>query len=383
MPAPLAISRQRVPALDGLRGLAILLVVVFHFVSQEGVQPPGSITDRLQRLVIMGWSGVDLFFVLSGFLIGGILMEVRRSPSYFKTFYARRFFRIVPIYYLWILLYAALIAVAGRFITQLSNSGIPPPLDLGTFSYFLFLQNVVPVTLFGLAGAWFGHLWSLAVEEQFYLVAPMAVRLMPTRGLKWILLAVILGLPLLRVFLLRVANVAPSSVGSMVVTRGDSLAMGFLAAALTHGDSPVFSVMPHVAKLRAALVALAVGVAALWFYSPQALTFGMQSLGYTWMALFYATILLLGIGQSEGWIARALRVAWLRELGIVSYCVYIIHIVVNVALHALLLHRSPRISTAKGASVTVLAAFITYGLAKLSWLLFEAPLQRRGHTFKY
>ena len=66
-----------------------------------------------------------------------------------------------------------------------------------------------------------------------------------------------------------------------------------------------------------------------------------------------------------------------------SYCVYIIHIVVNVVLHALLLHKGPRISTGKGAIVTVIAGFVTYGIAKISWLLFEGPLQRRGHAFKY
>src|SRR5260370_30559316 len=115
---------RRIPELDGLRGLAILLVLVFHYISQEGVLPSGSFGDRLQRLVIMGWTGVDLFFVLSGFLIGGILMDVRGSPSYFKTFYIRRFFRIVPIYYLWIILYAALIGIASGAITRLSNSGI-------------------------------------------------------------------------------------------------------------------------------------------------------------------------------------------------------------------------------------------------------------------
>ena len=109
----------------------------------------------------------------------------------------------------------------------------------------------------------------------------------------------------------------------------------------------------------------------------------MQSFGYTWMVLFYVVILLLAVGQSDGLIARIFRIRWLRELGVVSYCVYIIHLVVNVVLHAVLLHKSPRISTAKGAVVTVFAGFVTYAVAKASWIVFEAPLQRRGHAFKY
>src|SRR5260370_18807609 len=92
---------RRIPELDGLRGLAILLVLVFHYISQEGVLPSGSFGDRLQSLVIMGWTGVDLFFVLSGFLIGGILMDVWGSPSSFNTFHIPPFFRSFPTSLLW------------------------------------------------------------------------------------------------------------------------------------------------------------------------------------------------------------------------------------------------------------------------------------------
>ena len=310
-------------------------------------------------------------------------MDVRNSRSYFKTFYCRRFFRIVPIYYLWILTYIAVVGLAGGLLTRLSNSGLRPPLDLGIASHFLFLQNLVPVTLFGIAGAWFGHLWSLAVEEQFYLVAPVVVRFTAERALKWILAAVIVCVPLLRIFLLYVVHMPASTVTTLVFSRADALAIGMLAAALTRGEAPLFAVERNIGKLYALLAVLTLGVAALWVYAPQSGTIGMQSVGYTWMAAFYAVILLLAVGNQQGWIARAFRMRWLRELGVVSYCVYIIHIVVNVVLQAVVLHKAPRISTPKGAVLTVLAAFLTYALAKVSWMLFEAPLQRRGHAFKY
>jgi peptidoglycan/LPS O-acetylase OafA/YrhL len=273
---PTSISKQRVPELDGLRGLAILLVLVFHFIGQEGVLPHGSLGDCLQRLVVMGWTGVDLFFVLSGFLIGGILMDVRRSPSFFSTFYARRFFRIVPVYYLWIFLYIALVAAAGASVTRLSNSGIRPPLDFRIFSHFLFLQNLVPISLFGLAGAWFGHLWSLAVEEQFYLLAPLAVRFSGGKVLKWLLFATIAFVPLLRIAALRVWHIPPLYAHVLVICRADALAIGMLAATLTRGDHPVFSGSASRSKLRVLLGILALGVFGLWVVSPQANTFGMQ-----------------------------------------------------------------------------------------------------------
>ena len=85
-------SKSRIPELDGIRGLAILSVLCFHYISMEGVTPAGSITDRLQRLVILGGTGVDLFFVLSGFLIGGILLDVKESPRYFSTLLCAPFF---------------------------------------------------------------------------------------------------------------------------------------------------------------------------------------------------------------------------------------------------------------------------------------------------
>lgn len=378
-------TKKRVPELDGLRGLAILLVLVFHYVSQQGMATPGSAPALLQRFVIMGWSGVDLFFVLSGFLIGGILMDARESPTYFKPFYVRRFFRIIPIYYLWIFLYLGLIGVAGAEVTRLSNSGIRPPINFGVYGHFLFLQNIVDSSFSGIAGAWFGHLWSLAVEEQFYLVAPLVVRFVNAHLLKRILVGVILGAPLFRLFLLWVLHVPSSYLTVLMPSRADALAVGMLGAALYREEGKS---LPRIIKERPRLiyyvfVVLMLGASFLWTFSPQGSTLGMQSLGYTWLAFFYITLLLLAVGQPQSWVACLTRVSWLRELGVVSYCVYIIHIAVNVALHALLLRKAPSISTGRGAIVTVLAALTTYGIAKLSWILLEGPLQRYGHTFKY
>ena len=106
------IPQGRIPELDGLRGMAILLVLVGHYFAVPGTGAASLLNGYWFRL---GWTGVDLFFVLSGFLIGGILLDVRDSPNYFKTFYARRFFRIIPLYYAWILLYIVLSVFARNF----------------------------------------------------------------------------------------------------------------------------------------------------------------------------------------------------------------------------------------------------------------------------
>src|ERR1700688_845220 len=141
----------RIPELDGLRGVAISLVVVFHsfyYSPPPGHHPTGLIRSTfvfLERFFAIGWTGVDLFFVLSGFLIGGILLDVRASPNYFKTFYLRRFFRIIPIYYLWIALYLVVSTVLGNFLSGARTAAV----------LFLFLQNFGMRYTSELANAWF------------------------------------------------------------------------------------------------------------------------------------------------------------------------------------------------------------------------------------
>jgi peptidoglycan/LPS O-acetylase OafA/YrhL len=378
-PAP----KQRLIELDGLRGFALLMILAYHSIYQEGAFPSGSFFDGLQRAVALAWTALDLFFVLSGFLIGGILMDARQSRSYFKTFYARRFYRIVPVYFAWVLLYILLIGFAAAEVTSLSNSGLRPPLTFGFLSFFLFLQNSIALNLYGLAGAWFGHLWSLAVEEQFYLAAPLVVRLTSMRWLRWVLVAVAVSAPAIRIYLRFFAHMAPIVITTRTVCRMDALAIGMLAATLVRSQSGALWLERHVHALRGILVVLAMGVVLLWLFASGSMTAGMQTLGFTWMALFYASVLLLAVQYHQGWLAAFLRNSLLRELGTVSYCVYLIHLVCNVGLHAVILHRSPRISTLSGASVTLLAVVMTYGIAKLSWIYFEGPLQRRGHAFKY
>jgi peptidoglycan/LPS O-acetylase OafA/YrhL len=113
-------SPGRVPELDGLRGVAISLVIVFHYVASAEHRGLNPWLHRALTGFAFGWSGVDLFFILSGFLIGGILLDARSSPTYFRAFYMRRVFRILPLYYAWTLLFAVFVALAlwlapGRF----------------------------------------------------------------------------------------------------------------------------------------------------------------------------------------------------------------------------------------------------------------------------
>ena len=154
---------RRIPELDGLRGVAILLVLFCHYVSSVVNLPIHTFGSRLVILLNLTWSGVDLFFVLSGFLIGGILLEVRDSPRYFRTFYGRRVFRIVPIYALMLMFYWVSKAVArsGPAIAWLFDKPLP------WIAYATFTQNIGMAWVHFFGAMPLAITWSLAVEEQF------------------------------------------------------------------------------------------------------------------------------------------------------------------------------------------------------------------------
>ncbi|HTC63538.1 MAG TPA: acyltransferase [Candidatus Saccharimonadales bacterium] len=374
--------RDRIPELDGLRGMAIFMVVGFHYLEQQGSITEGRITPILQRFALMGWSGVDLFFVLSGFLIGGILIDARSSPCYFKTFYARRVFRIIPIYYLWILAYLLMTGIAGSYVRHHSNSGLTLMRGFPIYAHFVFLQNMMVIPFAGLTGAWFSHLWSLAVEEQFYLISPLVVRLLSNRSLTIFLKYLIVAVPVMRIVLLGL-HVNLWLVSALMPCRADSLAIGMLAAVYWHKEESRRWLSEQSGILSGILIALFFGVLAFWKWSPQAETWGMESIGFTWLAAFYVVILLIALARKESLIARLARMAWLRELGKVSYCVYIIHLVVNVICHSLLRGASPGTTDWRGTAVTFLSAIVTFGIAWISWKIFEGPLVHFGRSFKY
>jgi peptidoglycan/LPS O-acetylase OafA/YrhL len=165
------------PELDGVRGLAILGVLLAHGVLFLGVVPNTAMGHVLATIFVPGWGGVDLFFTLSGFLITGILLRARKRQRYFASFYMRRVLRIFPIYYLF--LAGTLLAAQ---VSQIMALQIPSGFE-GRVPYFFYLQNwpVFWRNWTGIGTLW-GAYWSLAVEEQFYLVWPAVVRFVSLRA---------------------------------------------------------------------------------------------------------------------------------------------------------------------------------------------------------
>jgi peptidoglycan/LPS O-acetylase OafA/YrhL len=370
----------RIPELDGLRGLAILLVIICHYIADAEHAPLGYWPDHFLSSLSVGWSGVDLFFVLSGFLIGGILLDAQNSPRYFRTFYMRRVHRILPIYYVWIILYSVIVAVGLYWVPgKLPVTGR----DLTvTPVYFLFLQNMI----YGpspFEWKWLVVTWSLAVEEQFYLFAPPLIRFLSVRRLAYFLAAVICAAPILRFLAFRYLRDLYYLPQYAMPCRADALAFGVLAAAAWRWQAFRIYLENNPGLLQRGVAYMLIVLAALMWWLARPARLVTYTIGYSSLAVFYTCALLLVISQPEGPVARAIRAKWLRHLGGISYCVYLIHLTFNQWAHRILLHSGPRIYDLRGASVTLLAGVLTWLVAALSWKYFEKPLIRRGHCYAY
>jgi peptidoglycan/LPS O-acetylase OafA/YrhL len=373
-------ARGRIPELDGLRGAAILLVLFYHYVYLTPHAESGTFAERLQNFFGMGWAGVDLFFVLSGFLIGGILLDSKASPRFFKTFYARRFFRIIPLYYVWIGLYFILtISALSIFLKPLGGgreqSTIVP-------IYMFFLQNMTRNLHSNFGTAWLAHLWSLAVEEQFYLFAPLAIYFVSRKKLVPLLLITILAAPAARVLVFKIS--ASHSIQYMLTPcRADGLSLGVLLAVGWRDSVWKSWVLSHRKLFFGITLLLMAGVISLAYSNASPYSFAMTVWGFSAIDLFFSCLLVTVLLFPGGFAGGIFRFPLLIEFGRISYCIYIIHQVVNLLCHSILFHRAPTILSWQGTAATFLAVVATYGIAKISWIWLENPLLRRGHEYKY
>jgi peptidoglycan/LPS O-acetylase OafA/YrhL len=374
---------KRIQELDGLRGIAILSVVLMHYFYNPDphLQKPIYV---IQRIFALGWSGVDLFFVLSGFLIGGILLNYRDSPSYFKPFYLRRIFRILPIYYLWILLFIVLLHFGGPLLRMHTHSGQLPELNFSIYRHFLFLQNLWDVEYTTLAVWWFSTTWSLAVEEQFYLVAPLLVRYLPQRLLPPLLGIIVVLAPVLRLLIrLHSGSDANWPAYRLMPCRADALAIGMLLAYAWRTESIRKSILDKPLRLYLVFLVLLAGMGAIWWRYPNPNDAITQSVGYSLIALFYAVLLIISIGFRSGPIAKFMRWGLLREFGRISYCLYLIHLVVGYFCFGFFTRSIIHFSDWRSGSVGLLSLAVAYGLCRMSWTYFENPLVQRGHRYKF
>ena len=372
----------RIPELDGLRGIAIGMVLVYHYFQIALVAHPGSLPAYLQAATRLTWTGVDLFFVLSGFLIGGILLDAKEATNYFKVFYTRRFFRIVPIYVAILLLFQAA-PFAGQWLHRGNFAWFHLGTSLPAYSYWTFTQNFWMAHSGDLGGNGLWMTWSLAVEEQFYLTLPFLIRILPSR---WLTRCILLGIctaPLLRIgfHFLRPHNWTPSFV--LMPCRADALLLGVLAAILIRDDRWRERMQHSKLFFPISLSAFALGMAFLTLKSPDGTRSLMASVGYTWLALSYAAFLLNGLTRPSSPFSRILRLKWLGWLGSTAYGTYLLHQPIQGLLFGYFRGQAPAITGGITLITTLAALVLTLAVARLSWHFFELPLMRFGHRSCY
>jgi len=300
-----------------------------------------------QKLFADGWMGVDLFFVLSGFLITGILFDTKQSEGYFENFYARRCLRIWPLYYLLIFF----MFVAVRFL-DLSEYRVILQQSSPWWGYPLFLQNfLIPVSSH--AAGPLGVTWSLAIEEQFYLIWPLVVRFCSPAHLRRVAIAVLCISPALRFYL----SLHYVELYTNVFCRLDGLMAGALLALVVRSNGFVPSKF-----LTLAWITLAV-VAPLAFVTE---AFNARWIVFTLTALASACFVYVSMFSTHKWLQVVMTNRFLNYTGTISYGLYLLHKMPFGMVEKLRLDRYPY-------APLPLIFVASYGMAALSWKVVEKP----------
>lgn len=349
---------ERIEALDGLRGLAILLVVVMHalyIAPLLGVDLAGAYA----RATLLGWVGVDVFFVLSGFLITGILVRSKDAPHYFRNFYARRVLRIFPLYYAVLLLQTVGLAVfkSGSAMADGFFSVLP--------WYATYLTNWAPVH-----EDLFAHAWSLAVEEQFYLVWPPLLVLLGVRAGPVFLVAFLAGTQMLDFGVF-----GPDSIElARRLAPFSAIALGVLLGIALHVRAG-FTAMHAACRHRPFVLLPAAALAGLVFVPGD---IG----GWPRLAIHVSmTVLVAAVVVNERhWGSALCRWRPVAHIGVVSYGMYLLHQLCLIPTEKVL----ARLGTTDvvpffvcGSAVTVLVATISYRTLERYFLGLKKRWERR------
>lgn len=360
---------KHIPALDGIRGVAVLLVVVYHYAGCIIQCSPDSPLLYLRGMLGVTWSGVDLFFVLSGFLITGILVDNIKAKNYYSVFYFRRACRIFPLYFLIITGFA--LAVRMGLPDKYPQLGWLFDDPMPIWSYLLFVQNISMADAGFFGANWLAMLWSLSVEEQFYLVFPFIVGSVSRRTLVCIMGAFIIISPILR-------GVAGFGAITLMPCRADTLMVGALIAVAVR-NKPLFDTLVRNRNVVYVIFAALLAGAALLTKNGNL----MGMLNYSWLAFLYGAFLLIPLIHPGGILATLLRLRMLRKIGLIAYGIYIYHMAVLGLTHGFLLGASPVIRTGTDALVTSAAFFLTILTAWLSYELLEKRILSFGRSMPY
>jgi peptidoglycan/LPS O-acetylase OafA/YrhL len=382
------------PALDGVRGIAILLVMQFHFWAMPFRifrRPPTLALDtRINQAFEFGWTGVDLFFVLSGFLITGILLRAKGGGSYFRAFYGRRVLRIFPLYWGFLAFVLVVPPLVGGALEEQAHADNVREHWYWYFGYAVNIWSSVKQAHPDLVVV-HSHFWSLAFEEQFYLVWPAVVFLLPRRYLARTCVGLLVATALVRIFL-----VSPLAEGwakpnaSHVLLPGhlDPIVLGaLLAIAASEGREAI----ARLAAWAPAAAVASAGVIIVLMVARGGLAPNDRPVilfGFTPIAVLGAALVVTALAAPAGSVTeRLLASAPLRFFGRYSYAMYVFHLLIALTLVAS--RGSDFARTAGGSQAlgnvlfSVVATAVTVATAWLSWQLWEQHFLRLKRFFPY
>lgn len=359
------------PVVDGLRGIAILSVLTFHIAP---ITSGGSLWETFYRNAAgLGWAGVDLFFVLSGFLITGILYSNRKKAQrYYSVFYFRRAVRIFPLYYASLVLLLGMTPLVYRLM-HIQSTDLRQPSSQGLAWVFLLNWRMGFLT-FTAVPAYLHQFWSLSIEEQFYLVWPFVVRKLSRQHILFVCgVMVVTSLALRIVFYLN-----DMSAAGYVFTfcRLDSLALGALVA-LSIRDDDTWKIVVKGAPAAASLAACGLMVLMAFTRSVYFEEFWMGTIGINLWAVLFAGSLVVALSSQPGsFIHRTGSSRFLGFFGKYSYGLYVWHQPVNLILGRAGInsdHMTEALHSKVLAVVSVNGIILTASVvvAYLSWHLLE------------
>jgi peptidoglycan/LPS O-acetylase OafA/YrhL len=360
------IFRGHISELDALRGFGVTMVILAHMWPR---QSPGD--DAIWHLLNLSWILMDAFFVLSGFLIGGILLDIRSRPDYYRHFYLRRALRILPAYYLVVTILTFALLFYG---TGYLYSGMPALYKWGSsWWYFVYLGNL-PTAITGttptaVRGS-FGPLWSLQIEEQFYLLFPILVHRLNLKTLARVLVALVCLSPILRIvlYLLYPTNTLVQCV--LLPCRMEGLALGALIAIR-------FRMGPwHLSQRKLTLLSTALVLITCFFGAWSGCITNRpfnRTIGLLISPIACSCVILLLIRLRGSRLTTCLRTTPLQHMAKISYGAYLFHVPIGgflVPISAALGVGALGHGYLKVATVFVL----TVVFASLSWRFLESPL---------
>lgn len=385
LPASVSASHDRPllehnPALDGLRGLAILWVVLHH----AGAVPRDSHSwggVLLSNIVMLGWVGVDLFFVLSGFLISTILIRSYGTTNWFRNFVARRALRVLPLYFF-------VIFVCFNLITWLPISKLDwlRELSVDQWWYWLHLANFRKIAGDldpGLANVgWFSTYWSLSIEEHFYLAWPLALMLFGPRRLGWVACVGILLVNGTRIGI-ALTDLPESMIYNNTLTRIDGLLLGSLFAWLKQKVNAPFAAAGGSVRAMFILGVLAFLIPMLMGY-----TGGGRSTTYGKMVLYSASSI---CSASLVWcliacpantvIYRVFSSPILRSFGKYSYAIYVFNKPIIAGVAALSSQCWGRLPTLPYVVCFLFICGLCWLAGAVSWQFIESPCLKLKRLF--